>query len=249
LIVTIRTTLLAVTVAALPVAIPGVTLAQSPMPSGAPASPVASPVIDPADFTATVDNPWFPLVPGTTLIYHGRKDGKASVDTFAITSDVATIDGVPCVVIHDVLTQGGTVFEDTTDWYSQDSQGNVWYFGEDTRTLNAKGKVVSTEGTWQAGVDGAQPGIFMPADPQIGQSFPQESFPGQAEDWFVVTQMGVPTKVPYGSFDGAMLTVEWTPLEPTVLSEKVYVQGTGEVREFDVTGSNEHFALVSVTKP
>ncbi len=243
----IRTATFASAIAALVLAtLGGIALARSPMPSGAAPTPVASPTIDPADFTATVDNTWFPLVPGTTLTYHGRKDGKASVDTFEITRDIATIDGVPCAVIHDTLTQRGRVLEQTTDWYSQDNQGNVWYFGEDTQELDGHGKVLNTDGTWQAGVDGAQPGIFMPADPQIGQSFAQESFPGQAEDHFVVLQIGVPTRVPYGSFDGAMVTAEWTPLEPDVLSEKVYVQGTGEVREFDVAGSDEHFALVSV---
>jgi hypothetical protein len=220
-------------------------LAASPGPAGA----SAAPAFDPAGFSATVDNPWFPLMPGTTLTYTGRKDGKASVDTFEITGETATIDGVPCVVIHDTLTQTGKVVEQTVDWYTQDSQGNVWYFGEDTRTLDANGQVTSTEGTWQAGVDGAQPGIFMPADPQIGQSFAQESYPGKAEDHFVVLQMGIPTTVPYGSFDGAMLTAEWTPLEPDVLSEKVYVKDVGEVREFDVAGSDEHFALEGIQNP
>ncbi|HEY3336316.1 MAG TPA: hypothetical protein VGK16_13875 [Candidatus Limnocylindrales bacterium] len=213
----------------------------------APPSPGASAVINPADFSATVDNPWFPLVPGTTLTYKGQKDDKPSIDTFEITRETAVIDGVTCVVIHDTLTQGGKVAEQTVDWYAQDSAGNVWYFGEDTKTLDANGKVTSTDGTWQAGVDGAQPGIFMPAQPAIGQSFQQE-FASDAQDHFVILQIGVPVKVPFGAFPDGMTTAEWTPLEPDVLSEKAYVKGTGEVKEFDVAGSNEGFQLVNVTK-
>ena len=106
--------------------------------------------------------------------------------------------------------------------------------------------MLSTEGTWQAGVDGARPGIFMPADPQIGQSFQQESYPGHAEDWFVILQMGIPVEVPFGSFEDAMLTAEWTPLEPAVLGEKVYVEGIGLVKELDVTGSHEVLELATV---
>lgn len=109
--------------------------------------------------------------------------------------------------------------------------------------------MLSTEGTWQAGVDGAQPGIFMPAEPQVGQSFQQESYPGHAEDWFVVLQMGVPVKVPFGSFDDTMVSAEWTPLEPDVLGEKVYVKGIGLVKELDVTGSDEVLELVRVSTP
>ncbi|HEY6057236.1 MAG TPA: hypothetical protein VIV06_04350 [Candidatus Limnocylindrales bacterium] len=224
------------------------TRGASPTPGAATPGPGASAAIDPADFTATVDNPWFPLVPGTTLSYQGTKDDKPSIDTFEITHETAVIDGVTCLAIHDTLTQGGKVAEQTVDWYAQDRAGNVWYFGEDTKTLDATGKVTSTEGTWQAGAGGAQPGIFMPAQPQIVQSF-QHEFAADAQDHFVVLQIGVPVKVPYGAFADAMITAEWTPLEPDVLSEKTYVQGIGEVNEFDVAGSNEGFQLVSVTKP
>jgi hypothetical protein len=209
----------------------------------------SSPVIDAANFTAVVDNPWYPLVPGTIFTYRGTKDDKAALVRYEVTHETATIDGVPCVVVHDTLTLDGTLAEQTVDWYTQDLQGNVWYFGEDTRTLDASGKVSSTEGTWQAGVDGALPGIFMPAEPRIGQSFQQEYLAGQAEDRFVVTQIGVPVTVPFGTFKDGMLTVEWTSLEPDVLSEKAYIKGTGEVKELDVAGDNESLQLVSIQRP
>ena len=110
----------------------------------------------------------------------------------------------------------------------------------------SRADVESTEGTWQAGVDGAQPGIFMPAEPAIGQSFQQESYPGHAEDWFVIILMDQRAKVPYGSYPDAMVTMEWTPLEPDVLSEKVYAQGVGLISESDVKGGKDRFELVSI---
>jgi hypothetical protein len=222
---------------------------QAPQPSP-PVPIVSSPGpgqgLDPRDFTTNIDNPWFPLRPGQTYVYTGRKDGKASVDTFEVSHDTAIIDGVPCVVVHDTLTQGGAVVEKTLDWYSEDWSGNVWYFGEDTQTLDRGGRVTSTEGTWQAGVDGATPGIFMPMNPQVGQSFQQEHLAGRAEDWFVVLQTSIPVTVPFGEFTGALLTAEWSPLEPAVLSEKVYVPLIGEVREADVAGGRERFELRSI---
>ena len=188
------------------------------------------------------------MVPGTTLTYRGTKDDKPGIDTFEITRETAVIDGVRCEVIKDTLTQGGQIAEQTTDWYAQDRDGNVWYFGEATKALDDKGQLTDTFGSWQAGVDGARPGIFMPASPEIGQSFQQE-FSTDAEDHFVILQIGIPIAVTYGAFPAALFSAEWTPLEPDVLSEKAYVKGIGEVKEFDVAGSTESFQLVSVKGP
>jgi len=231
----------------------GSPVAQSPAagsptvtaPTGAAPSPTA---IDPANFVDRVDNPWFPLTPGTTLTYKGTKDDRAAVDVFAISGETRMVAGVKCVVVKDTLTLDGKLHEKTEDWYVQDRQGNVWYFGEATQEYNDKGQVVSTSGSWESGVDGAQPGIFMPADPQAGQSFQQEFYSGQAEDHFVVLHMLGSVKVPYGSFQNALVTAEWTPLEPDVLSEKFYVKGIGQVKELDVVGGNEATALASITK-
>ena len=240
---------------------PEPSLSATPTPIALPASPSATPSASapeasstpgppPAsDFVATVDNPWFPLIPGTTLTYKGTKDGEAAVDTFAISADTKVVAGVTCVVINDTLKLGGVLAEKTEDWYAQDRSGNVWYFGEQTAEYDESGAVTSTEGSWQAGVKGASAGIYMPGDPQVGQSFAQEYFAGQAEDHFVVLLVGTPVKVPYGSFAGALLTAEWTPLEPDVLSEKFYAKDIGELKEFDVAGGDESLQLVTVKKP
>lgn len=213
------------------------------------AAPTASGSLDPANFTSTIDNPWLPMVPGTTLIFEGTKDDQRAVDTFEITSETKVIAGVTCVVVRDTLTLDGKLHEKTEDWYVQDRQGNVWYFGEQTAVYDAAGNITSTSGTWQAGVAGARPGIFMPADPKIGQSFQQEYLAGEAEDHFVILLLAVPVTVPYGSFAEAMITAEWTPLEPDVLSEKAYVKGIGLVSEGDIKGGNEGLQLTTVTKP
>ena len=127
-----------------------------------------------SDFSARVDNPWFPLEPGTRYVSVGAKDGEPARDVMTVTHKTHTIAGAPCVVVDDRLYLRGRLAERTTDWYSQDSHGNVWYFGEDTAELDKSGRVTNTSGTWQAGVNGARPGIFMPAHPKVGQSFQRE---------------------------------------------------------------------------
>ena len=221
-------------------------------PASAPASPspasseAAAAAIDPANFAAVIDNPWLPFTPGTTLRYVGVKDGKKAVDTVKVTGQTKVVAGVTCIVVHDDLTLDGKREETTEDYYVQDRQGNVWYFGEATAELDEAGHVVSTEGSWETGVDGATPGVFMPADPTVGYAGLQEYLAGHAEDRFVVLLTDVAVKVPAGSYAGALLTAEWTRLEPDVLTEKFYVKGTGEVREVDVAGGDEHQELASV---
>ena len=156
------------------------------------------------------------------------------------------IDGVPCVVVQDRLYVRGRLGERTTDWYTQDRQGNVWYFGENTAELDRRGRVTSTEGTWKAGVDGARPGIFMPARPRVGQSGRQEFYKGHAEDHFQVIGLFRTVVPPVGT--NALLTKEWTPLEPGVIDHKMYVRGIGTVLEQTEKGGNERNELVSVTR-
>ena len=209
-------------------------------------APGASGAIDPANFTATVDNAWFPLLPGTTFRYRGSKDGEPAVDVYTVTDRVQVIDGVPCRVVADRLFLSGKLAERTTDYYTQDLEGNVWYFGEDTAELDDNGKVLNTDGTWRAGTDGAQPGIYMEATPVVGHSFVQELYPGQAEDHFEVISVTAAATVPYGSFRNVLRTKEWTPLEPGVIDHKEYVRGVGEVREITVKGPLEVLRLVSI---
>lgn len=218
-------------------------------PEVSPTAGTGAPAVDPSDFVPGVDNPWFPLVPGTRLTYTGTKDGEPAVDVFEITGETKLIDGVTCLVIRDTLTLSGKLHEKTEDWFAQDRVGNVWYFGEATAVYDEQGQVTSTEGSWQAGLDGARPGIYMPGDPQVGQSFQQEFYAGHAEDHFVVLLLSTSVKVPYGSFTDALLTAEWTPLEPDVLSEKTYVKGIGQVTERDITGGQEGMQLLDVQRP
>jgi len=202
----------------------------------------------PSGFTAHVDNPWFPLRPGTVSVYTGMKDGRSARDVVTVTHRVTKIDGAPCVVVKDRLYLNGKLEERTTDWYSQDSRGNVWYFGESTAELDAHGRVTSTEGTWQAGRDGAQPGIYMPARPVPGRTGRQEFYKRHAEDHFEVLSLHANVRVPYTSSSNALLTKEWTPLEPGVIDHKLYVRGIGTVLEQTVKGGDERLELVSVQR-
>ena len=216
------------------------------VPSGA--AVAYQPRIDPAQFVSVVDNPYFPLTPGTTYVYTGVKDGQSQRDEVIVTRKKKVILGINCLVVKDTSTHDGTLLEQTEDWYTQDKDGNVWYFGEDTREFE-NGKVVSTEGSWQAGVDGAEPGIFMPAHPKVTDSFRQEYYPGHAEDTFWVVSLAQPIKVPYGHFTNTMLTLEFTRLEPRVIDRKYYVAGIGVVLEVSAAGPKERAELVSVSKP
>ena len=199
-----------------------------------------------SSFSARVDNPWFPLLPGTRYVYTGVKDGKRSRDVMVVTHATRTIDGVSCVAVSDRLYLLGRLEERTTDWYSQDAHGNVWYFGERTAELDAHGHVTSTEGTWTAGVAGAQPGIYMPAQPRVGQSGRQEYYKGHAEDHFKVIGL-FNTVSPRGPAN-TLLTEETTPLEPGTVDHKMYVRGIGTVLEQTERGGDERNELVSVTR-
>jgi hypothetical protein len=199
--------------------------------------------IDPATFATKVDNPWFPLVPGTTLTYQGTKDGKKAVDTVVVTALTKVVAGVKCVVVEDSLSLAGVPAEHLLGYYAQDSQGNVWYFGEDTQELE-NGQVVGTEGSWRAGVDKAPPALFLEASPAVGDTFAHD----YTQNDFAVSSLADHVSVPFGSFDDALVTREWSPLEPSVEVRKYYVRGVGLVRDVAVKGPVEELFLVSVTR-
>ena len=183
-----------------------------------------APHIDPAEFTTKVDNEYFPLKPGTTFLYEGGKER----DEFAVTHQTKKVMGVKCVVVNDKAWEDGKLIEKTYDWFAQDKEGNVWYFGEDTKEYE-NGEVVSTKGSWEAGVDGAKPGIIMQAHPKVGQTYRQEYYKGEAEDMAKVQSLNDSVTVPYGSFDHVLVTKEWTPLEPSYHEHKYYAPGVGQV--------------------
>src|SRR5919202_3228191 len=208
---------------------------------------VYSPSIKPSDFTTTIDNKYFPLKPGTTFVYEGKFQGAPERDVMAVTHDTRRVMGVECLVASDRVTEDGKLIEQTYDWYAQDKEGNVWYFGEHV-TEYKDGKVTGHEGSWEAGVGGAKPGIAMKANPASGQIYRQEYSKGVAEDKARVISLKGSAKVPYGSFDHVLVTEEFTPLEPGVIERQYYVAGVGDIVEATVKGQPERIELVAVKR-
>jgi len=209
------------------------------------ASPGIPPLPRPAEFVQRIDNKWFPLIPGTVLVYQGEKDGLPGRDVVTVTHRHRTILGIRATVVSDRLYLRGHLAERTRDWYAQDRRGNVWYLGERTAELDAHGRTVSTEGSWQAGVHGARAGIYMPAHPKPGERGRQEYYEGHAEDQYKILSLHAHVSTPGASSRRALLTQETTRLEPGAVDHKLYVAGIGTVVEQSVKGGNEMFVLTS----
>jgi len=204
--------------------------------------------INAENFTTNIDNPFFPLQPGTTFIYKGSKEGSKQRDEFAVTDRTVVIDGVTCRVVHDKVFMQGVLQEDTFDYFAQDVDGNVWYFGEDTEELDSKGRVVSTEGTWRAGVDGAQPGVIMEAHPKVNDHYFQEVAAPIAQDEAIVLNLHEIVAVPFGKFTNCLQTKEFTQLEPGNIEHKFYARGVGFILGVVVKGGKERLALVNIVR-
>ena len=219
--------------------------AANPAPADGQWSP---PAIDPANFVSKVDNPYLPLVPGTTLRYRGvKKNGTTpQLDTFTVTHQKKLIMGVESTVVRDTVSSRGKPVERTYDWFAQDKQGNVWYMGEQTQELKhgVFGKMIDSG---PAGKNGAQPGLMMEAAPQAGDHYWQFHWPGHAMDTTKVLGSGGRVKLPYRSFKDTLLTQEQSPLEPGVKDQKWSVRGIGYVRERAAAGNHELIRLISVT--
>lgn len=203
-----------------------------------------TPVIDPGEFSVNIDNSYLPLRPGARWQY---RETDAQGETEDITVEVLDghreVMGVQTVVVHDVVTADGEVIEDTYDWYAQDSRGNVWYFGEDTTAFHDG--VASTDGSWEAGVDGAMPGIAMLAHPVVTENgYRQEFFAGRAEDMGQVIGVGATVTVGDDTYHDVVVTRDWTPLEPDVIEEKYYAPGVGFVKEVKTAGGAATVTLV-----
>ena len=207
-----------------------------------------APTFDAASFVDKVDNPYFPLEPGARWVYAGTTDaGKERVVT-EVTDQKETILGIPSVVVHDDGYVNGKLVERTTDWYAQDRAGNVWYMGESTHEIK-DGVEVSTKGSWKAGVDGAQAGIIMPAQPKVGQTYRQEFYKGKAEDMATVIGVRASDTVPFVAFRGAVRTKDFSPLEPKLVEHKFYAPDIGIVLEKTLKGGFGRLELVEYTKP
>jgi hypothetical protein len=210
-----------------------------------------NPVIDPADFVSGVNNPYFNLEPGRTLhflntIIEGADTTYENIDV-TMTSDTRVVMGVTCVVVRDVVTVNGDTLEDTYDWHAQNMDGDVWYFGEDTRAWE-NGQWI-TEGSWEAGVDGALPGIVMWGDPDqhLGEAYYQEFYEDEAMDQAEVLSVDDTVTVAYGFFDTCVKTRDWTELEPGVEENKFYAPDIGVVLTVMTQGGNSREELVGIT--
>jgi hypothetical protein len=181
---------------------------------------------------------------GATWRYEGESDGVMEVVEIEVTDATRSVMGIDATVVRDTVTVGGALVEDTMDWFAQDADGNVWYLGEEVEDYE-DGKVVSTAGSWEAGVNGALPGIVMPARPASGDVFRQEYLEGEAEDMMEITGTDQTVTVASGTYDDVVETRDWSPLEPEVVEEKAYALGVGKIRERKVAGGDGVAELVA----
>jgi Ca2+-binding RTX toxin-like protein len=205
----------------------------------------ATSTIDPSNFSTTIDNPFLPMKPGTTFVYEDKT--AHTIDYVVVTDTTRIVDGVTCVQVHDFELLNGQLDEDTLDWMAQDSEGNVWYFGELSQQYEPNNpNPVGFEGSWEAGVDGARPGIIMLADPRNGVTYSEEHAHGVAEDKATVAGLHKLVDVTYGAFGDLLETKNFTPLEPDVTEHKWYAAGIGNVLTTDNEGAYEQLVLIKV---
>jgi len=207
-----------------------------------------APQIDPTKFTHPVDNPYLPFMPGMKWTYQGvDEEGNQETTTVEVLTETRTVMGIAATDVHDFVQVGGRTVEDTHDWYAQDDDGNVWYLGEDTTAYDSDGST-SKEGSWEGGVDGALPGIVMPATPAVtGTGYRQEYLKGSAEDMAIVVATRVDQSVGGNAYHDVVVTQEWTPLEPDITEQKSYAPGVGVITEDIIRGATEHVELAGFT--
>lgn len=216
-------------------------------PAGVDGLEIPTPSADPDDFVDVIDNPWLPLTPGSTWVYETTA-GDPETITVTVTDETREIQGVTTTVVRDVVTgPDGEVVEDTYDWFAQDAAGNVWYFGEETTEYDDRGRE-DTSGSWEAGVDGAQAGIIMLADPRVGDGYEQEHYEGEAEDRATVLSLDARVVIDLGTYEGVLQTEDNTPLEPGLAEHKYYARGIGLVLEETVAGGEDAAQLVEHTE-
>jgi hypothetical protein len=200
--------------------------------------------LDPADFTTRIDNPYRPMAPGTRRVYRGTDtDGTVSRTEVRVTPRTKRIaNGIEARVVRDVVTEDGELTEAGYDWYAQDSAGNVWYLGEEVKEYE-NGKVKATS-SWEAGVDGAQPGVVMSAKPRPGLTYRQMYVAGAVEDQAKVLSADEQVGSSAGHFTDAVTIKDLSPLEPKVFEYKLFARGVGLVRAFEVSGGSGHEELL-----
>lgn len=200
---------------------------------------------DPSGFVSGIDNPYLAFAPGRVFRYQSETAEGLETNVVEVTTRTKRILGIAATVVHDQGYLDGVLVEDTFDWYAQDTQGNVWYMGEDSRQIQ-NGVVVGTEGSWEAGVNGASAGLIMLAHPKVGTQYQQEFAAGVAEDMAKVLSLSATAEVVYGAFTGCLKTEEWTPLEQGVREAKFYAPGVGLVLELQPKGGGVRNELTSI---
>ena len=203
--------------------------------------------VDPDDFTTEIDNGYWPMEPGTRWTYEEVDEAGNELNVLVtVSSETKKLaNGITARVVRDTVTENGELIEDTIDWYAQDAEGNVWYLGEDTAEFEA-GKLKTKDGSWEAGVDGALPGIMVPADPRDGMTYRQEYYEGEAEDNGEVLSVAEQVEVATGHYTDALLTKDTNALEPKVLEYKLYAPGVGPVLAIGVSGGGGREELVKI---
>jgi hypothetical protein len=187
------------------------------------------------------------MKPGDHWVYRETTaEGEVQRNDVVVLDQTRKIMGLDTVVVHDTVRLHGELTEDTYDWYAQDAQGNLWYFGEDTAEYE-HGKLKTKEGSWEAGKNGALPGIIMPANPRVGTTYREEYYKGHAEDGASIISTDALAKVPYGRFDHGVQTRNFSGIEPNVIEEKIYAKDVGIVLEITVSGGSDRSELISFT--
>jgi hypothetical protein len=224
-------------------------LESTPMPE--PPLPIGADQVnlDPADFSADVTNPFWPMKPGTRWTYHNVENGQPpqDIEVVATTATKKLANGVTARAVRDTARVKGQISEDTVDWYAQDAKGNVWYMGENTAEFK-NGKIDTREGSWEAGKDGAMPGIMLPAQPQDGQKYRQEYKKGEAEDNGEVIATKDLVEVKAGRYKDALVTMDTSTVETTAVEYKFYAPGVGPLLALDVSGGAAREELVKIDK-
>jgi hypothetical protein len=205
--------------------------------------------LDPGDFTTDIDNPYWPMAVGSKWVYRETDSEGANqrVEVTVTDKTKKVANGVVARVVRDEVTEDGVPVEITDDWYAQDSDGNIWYLGEAT-TEYEDGKPVSTEGSFEAGKDGAEAGIIMPAEPKAGTKYRQEYYEGEAEDRGEIVSTNEQAEIPFGHFRNVVMTKDTNPLEPKILEFKFYARGVGPVLAISVSGGTGREELIEFEK-
>jgi hypothetical protein len=203
--------------------------------------------LDPADFTADIDNVYWPMEPGSrwTLREIDEEGSEVQVVITVSTETKEIANGITARIVRDTVTQDGELIEDTFDWYAQAADGTIWYLGESTAEFE-NGEISTTAGSFEAGVDGALPGVIMPGEPVDGMRYRQEYYEGEAEDKAAIITVGEEmVQVPAGLFDEIVMTRDLVPTEPKVQELKFFARDVGPVLSMPTDGDGGRASLVS----